>query len=133
LGLTSLADLIEVLECGFDLCGREHPALHALGLRCRVLIVPTRNPDGIARFPRGRYTVWRWTTFVSGGRARGSTAHFKLISTLCQISGATALTFECPRETTEGRACYVTLDQILDIQLTLYEAMFEHALDKPRA
>jgi hypothetical protein len=55
---------------------------------------------------------------------------FNLTSALYHVSGASAFTFECPHGI-EG-ACEVALEQILDIQLTLYEAMLEHEIEKKR-
>ncbi len=49
-GLTGLVNLIQVAETGFDLAGREHEELMRLARRCRLLIIPAGNPDGIARF-----------------------------------------------------------------------------------
>jgi len=57
-------------------------------------------------------------------------APFNLVSALYHISGATAFTFECPHGIDDEKACHVTLDQILDIQLSLYEAMMRFALAK---
>jgi hypothetical protein len=48
--LTGLVNLIQVMETGFDLHGREQPELRALGEACRLLVVPAGNPDGTARF-----------------------------------------------------------------------------------
>ncbi len=53
---------------------------------------------------------------------------FNLTSALYHICGAGSFTFECShgvRGNTE-----VTLDQILDIQLSLYEAMLQHEINK---
>lgn len=55
---------------------------------------------------------------------------FNLTSALYHISGATSFTFECPHGL-KG-SCEVTHEQILDIQLTLYEAMLRHELDKKK-
>lgn len=52
-GLVGLMNLIEVMETGRDLLGREQPELRALGERMRLLIIPTGNPDGVARFEPG--------------------------------------------------------------------------------
>ncbi len=52
---------------------------------------------------------------------------FNLTSALYHISGATPFTFECPHGIA-GDLCPVTLEQILDIQLDLYEAMLQHEL-----
>jgi hypothetical protein len=49
-GLTGLANLIRVMETGEDLAGAPRPRLRQLGEACRLLIVPTGNPDGLARF-----------------------------------------------------------------------------------
>ena len=57
-------------------------------------------------------------------------APFNLTSALYHISGATSFTFECPHGVEGKRACQVGFDQILDIQLTLYETMLRHALAK---
>jgi hypothetical protein len=53
---------------------------------------------------------------------------FNLVSALYHISGTSAFIFESPHGVTDG--CEVSLDELLDIQLTLYEAMLEHALSK---
>lgn len=53
---------------------------------------------------------------------------FNLTSALYHISGAAAFTFECPHGLAEETACPASLEQILDIQLTLYEAMLRWAL-----
>jgi hypothetical protein len=55
-------------------------------------------------------------------------ASFNLVSALYHVSGATAFTFECPHGVAGEKACQMTFDQILDIQLALYEAMMRHAL-----
>jgi hypothetical protein len=48
--LTGLVNFINVMETGKDLRGRNQRKLRALGRRCRLLIIPAGNPDGIARF-----------------------------------------------------------------------------------
>jgi hypothetical protein len=52
-GLVGLMNLIEVMETGRDLFGADRSALRALGQQARLLIVPTGNPDGVARFEPG--------------------------------------------------------------------------------
>lgn len=49
-GLTGLANLISVLESGADLAGKPRPRLAELAGRCRLVIMPVGNPDGVARF-----------------------------------------------------------------------------------
>jgi hypothetical protein len=51
---------------------------------------------------------------------------FNLTSALYHVSGAGSFTFECPHGIRGN--CEVTLNQILDIQLSLYEAMLQHEL-----
>jgi len=55
-GLTGLVNFINIMENGEDLRGKQQAKLRALGERCRLLIIPEGNPDGIARFePRSLY------------------------------------------------------------------------------
>ena len=53
---------------------------------------------------------------------------FNLTSALYHVSGASSFTFECPHGLKDG--CEVSFDQILDIQLSLYEAMLKYEIDK---
>jgi len=55
---------------------------------------------------------------------------FNLTSALYHVSGAGSFTFECPHGI--RTACQVTPTQILDIQLTLYEAMLQHEINKKK-
>ncbi len=57
---------------------------------------------------------------------------FNLTSALYHISGATAFTHECPHGIAEERMCQVSFEQILDVQLVLYEVMLRHALDRKK-
>ncbi len=248
--LTGLVNLIQIMETGKDLRGKDQTSLRQLGDRCRLMIVPAGNPDGTARFePRalegmtgddlrfwGQGT-WKDDTLcgwpqvkrqhpmtgenvgflgcyfddaginpmhdefftpmgpeapailkiareegpdlvvslhshesepallrpayvpaevqqdirllaeecyalldkrnlphdspfevrAEGGRNPDS---FNLTSALYHICGAGSFTFECPHGLRDG--CQVTLEQILDIQLALYEAMLRHEIDKKR-
>ena len=60
---------------------------------------------------------------------------FNLTSDLYHISGVLAFTHECPHGIVGKKMCDVSFDEILDIQLTLYEAMMRKALvrHKPTA
>ena len=253
--LTGLVNLIEVMETGRDLRGKDQSALRELGRKCRLLILPTGNPDGTARFeprtchgmpldqfqfwgmgtwsddtiavwpaskrqhPRvGKEIGWMGCYFNDRGinpmhdeffapmgpeapailrvamaegpdlavslHSHGSKpvvlrpayvpmetqaevrklaerfnalmderglphgglfdpkpesgdppAPFNLTSALYHVSGAVAFTFECPHGIAEEKMCQVTFDQILDVQLGLYEAMMRFALEskKPQA
>jgi len=249
-GLTGLVNFINIMENGEDLRGKQQAKLRALGERCRLLIIPEGNPDGIARFePRslcgmegidlrfwGQGT-WSDDTFCGwpeskrrhpmagddvgflgcyfndkginpihdeffdpmgpeapaflklaaeegpdlavslhsheskpavlrpayvtveiqqdvrslaeqcyGLLAERGLPHgglfkveseggenpspFNLTSALYHISGASSFTFECPHGLKDG--CQVSFEQILDIQISLYEAMLRHEIDKKR-
>lgn len=247
-GLTGLVNLIQIMETGKDLRGKDQTALRQLGDRCRLLILPTGNPDGLARFePKSLHGMtgvdlrfwgqgtWKDDTlcgwpgckrqhpmtgdnvgFLGGyfndaginpmhdefftpmgpeapailkvaieegpdlvvslhshepapallrpayvptevqqdirslaaeyyalldkrnlphdspfeARPEGgkNPESFNLTSALHHVCGAGSFTFECPHGLSDG--CPVTFEQILDIQLTLYEAMLQHELDK---
>ena len=248
-GLTGLVNLIKIMETGKDLRGKNQTTLRQLGERCRLLIVPAGNPDGIARFePRAcrgmtlhEFQFWGQGTWSddsiavwpvskrqhprvgpeigwlgcyfndkginpmhdeffapmgpeapailrvalregpdlavslhSHGSApavlrpayvpmevqeqvrRLAIQHnallearglphggvfeaqpeegkvpppFNLTSALYHVSGALAFTHECPHGIVDEKMCAVGFDEILDIQLTLYEAMMRKALD----
>ncbi|MFC4986726.1 M14 family zinc carboxypeptidase [Saliphagus infecundisoli] len=49
-GLTGLCNLLSVLETGRDLADNERPTLRILADRCRLVVIPCGNPDGLARF-----------------------------------------------------------------------------------
>ncbi|UCF14690.1 MAG: hypothetical protein JSW59_14850, partial [Phycisphaerales bacterium] len=57
-------------------------------------------------------------------------APFNLTSAVYHISGSSSFTFECPHGLAGERACKARLDEILDIQIALYEAMMRHELAK---
>lgn len=247
--LTGLVNLIEILESGRDLRGREQSELRRLAAGCRLLIIPAGNPDGIARFePRcaagmthaefqfwgqGTWSDHRIAYWPDSKRQHPRTgpeigflgcyfndaginpmhdeffapmgpeapailkvamregpdvsvclhshegapavlrpayvpleeqervielarrfyglldqrslphakpfqaqpergprpASFNLVSAVHHASGAESFTFECPHGIADPKACQVSLEQILDIQLTLYEAILGHALE----
>jgi len=248
-GLTGLVNLVQIMETGRDLRGKDQSALRSLGGQCRLLILPAGNPDGIARFepraihgmPKDEFQFWGMGTWaddsiafwpgskrqhprtgpeigwmgcyfndkgvnpmhdeflapmsteapailraamdegpdlavslhshesrpavlrpayvplevqeqvrslaerayalLAGRRlphgslpeARPDTCKnmdsFNLVSALHHISGAAAFTFECPHDVADEKACRVTFDEILDIQLSVYEAMLRFAMD----
>jgi hypothetical protein len=248
--LTGLTNLISIMDTGYDLRRREQKELRELGKKCRLLIIPAGNPDGIARFlPRALQGMglddvrfwgqgtWSDDTFcgwpeskrqhpmtgentgflgcyfnddginpmhdeffeamgpeapailnvakeegpdlavslhshssrpallrpayvtmekqqdirklaeecyailkkrilpygsVFGPKAEGgrNSAPFNLTSAIYHISGASSFTFECPHGIDNDTACKVKLEEILDIQLTLYESMMRHELSK---
>jgi heparin/heparan-sulfate lyase len=251
-GLTGLVNLINIMETGNDLAGRDQSELRALGQQCRLLIIPAGNPDGTARFePHALFGMepddlrfwgqgtWSDDTFCGWPESKrrhpmagddvgflgcyfndkgvnpmhdeffapmgpeapailkvareegpelavslhshqsppallrpayvteeiqqdvralaqscyallakrglpsqkpfsvtaeggANPASFNLTSAIYHTSGATSFTFECPHGLTGEKSCRVTPEQILDIQLALYEAMMRHALDRKR-
>jgi hypothetical protein len=50
-GIAGLMNLLHLVETGADLRGKSYPKLMESFLRCRVLIVPSGNPDGRSRVP----------------------------------------------------------------------------------
>ncbi len=246
--LTGLMSLISVMDTGRDLRGRQQDELRQLGKKCRLLIIPAGNPDGIARFePRalvgmtgGDLRFWgqgTWSDDTFCGWPQSKRQHpmtgdnvqflgcyfndaginpmhdeffaplsgeapailqvaaregpdlavslhsheskpallrpayvpmekqqdvrqlaatyyamlegrnlphgglfepraeagrhpssFNLTSAMYHVSGATSFTFECPHGLSTERACKVSFDEILDIQLALYEAMMRYEL-----
>ena len=247
-GLTGLVNLIEIMETGRDLRGRDQATLQRLGRQCHLWIIPEGNPDGLARFePRALQGMsgndlrfwgqgtWSDDTFcgwpeskrqhpMTGANVgflgcyfndrgvnpmhdeffdplgpeapailkvareaapdlavslhshesqpallrpahvplevqeavrqlaqrcyellaqrglphdqpftpapesgRHATA-FNLTSALYHVSGASAFTFECPHGLADESSCPVSLEQILDIQLAVYEAMLSESL-----
>lgn len=252
-GLTGLVNLIQVMETGRDLRDQDQSILQAWGQRCRLLIIPSGNPDGTARFePRALQGLaeidlvfWGQGTWIDNtccGWPQCKSQHpmlganvgflgcyfndqgvnpmhdefvdplsteapailkvakaeapdlavslhshesrpdvlrpayvplevqenvrrfaerfytqldrrglphaglftaqperglhpepFNLSSAIYHVSGADSFTFECPHGLTDAAACHVDLDQILDIQLTFYQAMFRFAVEQARS
>jgi hypothetical protein len=87
-----------------------------LAERCYALLEQRGLPDGQPFKPQ-----------PEGGRHPAS---FNLTSALHHVSGADSFTFECPHGLVDESSCAVTLDQVLDIQLTLYESVMRFALER---
>jgi hypothetical protein len=68
-----------------------------------------------------------FTSKADGGR---NPSPFNLTSAIHHVCGASSFTFECPHGLESAGACKVGLEEILDIQLALYEAMMRHELSK---
>ena len=79
-----------------------------------------------------RHNLPHASPFKAKAEAGKHPAPFNLTSAMYHISGASSFTFECPHGLSTDRACKVRFEEILDIQLTLYEAMMRHALAKKR-
>jgi hypothetical protein len=251
-GLTGLVNLITIMDTGRDLQWKQRTELQALGRRCRLLIIPTGNPDGTARLEPQSLNgmgiddvrfwgqgTWSHDTFCGwpeskrqhpmagdnvgflgcyfdddginpmhdeffspmgpeapailkvateegpdlavslhshaskpavlrpayvtmekqegirqlaiayyeilqqrglphgglfGPKAESGTypVPFNLTSAMYHVSGASSFTFECPHGLNTDSACKVELDEILEIQLALYEAMMQHVLVQKR-
>ena len=70
---------------------------------------------------------------VIEGDGKGPLDPFNLISAVYHASGATAFTLECPHGILGDKPCHVTFDQLVDVQLTLYEVMMRQALEAKAA
>jgi len=90
--------------------------VRTLAQRCYELLADRSLPSGSP-----------FTVKPEGGK---NPSPFNLTSAIYHVSGASSFTFECPHGLTEG--CQVNFEQILDIQLTLYEAMMRHEIDKKK-
>ena len=90
--------------------------VRTLAQRCYELLADRGLPHGSP-----------FTVKPEGGK---NPSPFNLTSAMYHISGANSFTFECPHGLTED--CQVNFEQILDIQLTLYEAMMRHEIGKKK-
>jgi hypothetical protein len=70
------------------------------------------------------------SVFTSKSEGGNNPSPFNLTSAMYHISGASSFTFECPHGLDSTQACKVSFEDILDIQLALYEAMIRHELSK---
>jgi hypothetical protein len=76
-GIVGLVNLLHVAETGVDLGGLAWKDLAANLARCRVLIVPSANPDGRARCPRNSWAGEELSTHepVEMGTRRDGTSY----------------------------------------------------------
>jgi hypothetical protein len=120
-------------EEGPDLVVSLHSHEPAPALR-RPVYVPAESQEDIRRLAEKCYALLAQrnlphaTPFAVSPEGGRNPASFNLTSALHHVCGAGSFTFECPHGLSDG--CPVTLEQILDIQLTLYEALLQHAVDK---
>ena len=102
----------------------------------RPAYVTTEKQEDVRQLAERTYALLKERGLPFGSVFKAQTeggthpAPFNLTSALYHISGASSFTFECPHGLNRAQACKVTFNEILDIQLTLYEAMMRHALDK---
>jgi hypothetical protein len=100
----------------------------------RPAYVPTEAQQDIRSLAKECYALLAQRQLPCGGlwepRPEGgkNPESFNLTSALYHVSGASSFTFECPHGIRGN--CEVTFDQILDIQLSLYEAMLQHEMSK---
>ena len=127
------AILEEALDEGPDLA----VSLHSHGARPALLrpaFVPLEVQASVLALAEDYYRLLKENGLPYGGgfrvQAEGGErlASFNLTSALYHVSGALPFTFECPHGLSDEGQCQVTLEEILDIQLLLYEAMMEFAL-----
>jgi len=101
----------------------------------RPAYLPLDKQESVRTFAEACYALLKGRGLPHGGlptaeAERGNPpAPFNLTSALYHVSGATSFTFECPHGLADENACHVTLEQILDIQLTLYEAMMKWVVE----
>ena len=102
----------------------------------RPAYVPVEIQQDIRSLAQECYALLNQRQLPSGGlfevRPEGgkNPDSFNLTSALYHVCGAGSFTFECAHGVRGN--CEVTLDQILDIQLSLYEAMLQHEINKKR-
>jgi len=121
------------LEEGPDLAVSLHSHQAAPAV-LRPAYVPIEVQDQIARLAGEYYDLLdahglpHGSPFQAQSESGAHPAPFNLTSALYHICGAAAFTFECPHGTVDDRACHASLEQMLDMQLALYEVMMRHAL-----
>jgi len=117
-------------------------SLHSHGNPPAVLstaYVPSYTKETAARFAERLMARYKEATLPAGSppvpAEDGKTfppPSFNLTSALHHTSGGVAMVFECPHGVKETRYPQVTHDQILDIQLILYEELLGFAIENPR-
>jgi hypothetical protein len=112
----------EAAAAAFVFLMAEDPRYLDLGKRCLRASVAYYELFDARGLPHGK-------PFAAQAEGGPRPASFNLVSPLYHISGATSFTFECPHGIDDPRGCRVSLEQILEIRLTLYEAMMQLALD----
>jgi hypothetical protein len=93
--------------------------VHDLADRCYSLLERAGLPHG--------------KSFTPGPEQGDVPSPFNLVSALYHTSGAVSLVFESPRGVIDEKACHVDFEQMLDIHLTVFEGVLEHALEKKAA
>ena len=126
-------------RCGYGEEGPDLPvSLHSHGANPAVLrpaFVTLDVQEEVRRLAQRYYEILKKNRLPFGQLFRVEPEKgdipppFNLTSALYHVSGATSFTFECPHGLS-GDYCQVNLEQILDVQLFLYEAMMEFALDE---
>jgi hypothetical protein len=104
----------------------------------RPTYVTIRKQEDIRRLAAEYYAILQERGLPYGGLFEPTAesgmypSPFNLTSAIYHVSGASSFTFECPHGLNSDRACKVELEEILDIQLALYEAMMRHVLAQKR-
>jgi len=112
-------------------------SLHSHGSKPALLrpaFVTLEKQEDVRRLAVGYYATLKERGLPHGGlfeaQAEGGKypSSLNLTSAMYHVSGATSFTFECPHGLNDEVACKVGFEEILDIQLALYEAMMLHGL-----
>lgn len=116
--------------------------LHSHGAAPAVLptaYVPRYQKEAAARFARKLVDRYRRSGLPAGGvpepiedGAAYPPPSFNLTSALHHACGGLAMLFECPHGLKEPRYPQVTHDQMLDLELILFEELLAFALEEPR-
>ncbi len=116
--------------------------LHSHGAAPEVLpttYVPRFHKEAAARFG-GKLVARYRSAGLPAGRvpepaedgAKYPPPSFNLTSALHHVSGGLSMLFECPHGLKEASYPQVTFDQILDLELILFEELLAFALEEPR-
>jgi hypothetical protein len=105
----------------------------------RPAYVPLETQEEVKSLAERCYKLFERRDLKHGGvpqpvpESGANPAPFNLTSALYHVSGATPFTFECPHSyANDPQSFQVSMEEILDIQLALYEAMMHHALEIKR-
>ncbi|MGI6454717.1 MAG: M14 family zinc carboxypeptidase [bacterium] len=116
--------------------------LHSHGSNPAILhtaYAPRFHKELIANFASGLMQRYQQHQLPAGSvpepREDGTTyppPSFNLTSALHHTSGGVSMLFECPHGSKETRYPQVTHDQILDLQMILYDELLNYAVEHPR-
>ena len=140
------APMAEETKCLLRLAREEAPdyilILHSHGASPQILptsYVPRYSKETAARFAEGLVKSLRQAGLPAASPPAPAEdglkyppPSFNLTSALHHACGGVSMLFECPHGLKEERYVQVTFEQILDIQLILYEELLAFSLATPR-